>query len=410
MRRSTISALAAAAGLAALAWAAVQNQKQDQDRGQAPPNQAERREQAETIADTLLERAQSAGEAALAWLERTGAKAEERFQSALADAIERAAGTRTFGLRRLAAAKDSSSKDAPAWEALPAKTPERIALLVHGLDEPGGIWDDLAPALAKAGVHVVRFDYRNDQPLAASAEELAAALADLRARGTARVDIVAHSAGGLIARDVLTRAADGMYGGRAAGHDALPDVSRLIMIGTPNRGSALARFRVVTEVREQFIRWIESDGRDPAALLGFMHDGSGEAAGDLRPGSAYLNDLNARPLPQGVTLTAVVGTVADSESEELSAMLQWPIVRRVLSEEEIKEAEEGIRELAQVVGDGAVPVSSQVLEGVEDVVYLEANHRSMLRRFGLPIIGGLGGTTEDGLPPAVEVVLERLKK
>jgi hypothetical protein len=57
-----------------------------------------------------------------------------------------------------------------------------------------------------------------------------------------------------------------------------------------------------------------------------------------------------------------------------------------------------------------VPVSSQVLEGVEDVVYLEANHRSMLRRFGLPIIGGLGGTTEDGLPPAVEVVLERLKK
>ncbi len=395
--------------VAAAAAVACAQQDRPAESSAEPPPEPTLREQAETIADTLLERAQSAGEAALAWLERRGANAEERLQRALSDALSRAEASQTLGVRLLETPKDPQ-KGAPTWAPLPERTPESLVLLVHGMDEPGGIWDDLAPALAKAGVHVVRFDYRNDQPLAASAEELAAALADLRARGTARVDIVAHSAGGLIARDVLTRAADGMYGGRAAGHDALPDVSRLIMIGTPNRGSALARFRVVTEVREQFIRWIESDGRDPAALLGFMHDGSGEAAGDLRPGSAYLNDLNARPLPQGVAITAIVGTVADSESEELSAMLQWPIVRRVLSEEEIKEAEEGIRELAQVVGDGAVPVSSQVLEGVEDVVYLEANHRSMLRRFGLPIIGGLGGTTEDGLPPAVEVVLERLKK
>jgi pimeloyl-ACP methyl ester carboxylesterase len=401
--------------VAAAAAVACAQQDRPAESSAEPPPEPTLREQAETIADTLLERAQSAGEAALAWLERRGANAEERLQRALSDALSRAEASQTLGVRLLETPKDPQ-KGAPTWAPLPERTPESLVLLVHGMDEPGGIWDDLAPALARAGHRVARFDYRNDQALAKSAEDLAAALADLRARGTKRIDIVAHSAGGLIARDVLTRtpaksdagAPAPMYAGAATGHKNLPDVPRLIMICTPNRGAALARFRAVTELREQFIRWIESDGRDPAALLGFLHDGSGEIAADLRPGSAYLEDLNARPLPSGVAITAVVGTVADTEEEELAAMLRWPIVRQILSEAEIKEAEEGIRELARVVGDGAVPVSSQVLEGVEDVVYLEANHRSILRRFGLPLVGGLGGTTEDGPPPAVGVVLERL--
>jgi hypothetical protein len=223
------------------------------------------------------------------------------------------------------------------------------------------------------------------------------------------VDIVAHSAGGLVARDVLTRDAEGMYAGRAAGHPGLPDAGRLIMFGTPNRGAPLARFRAVTEAREQFIRWIESDGRDPAALLGFLHDGAGEVGADLRPGSAYLEDLNARPLPRGVEITAVVGTVAGEEADGLAAMLRWPLARRLLSEAEIREAEAAIEDLKRAAGDGAVGADSQALEGAE-IVRLEANHRSMLRRFGLPVIGGIGGTADDAAPPGVAVVLERLQK
>src|SRR5690606_22566445 len=49
---------------------------------------------------------------------------------------------------------------------------DRVVLLVHGLDEPGDIWDDLTPALHEAGHTVVRFNYPNDQDPALSADAL----------------------------------------------------------------------------------------------------------------------------------------------------------------------------------------------------------------------------------------------
>ncbi len=173
---------------------------------------------------------------------------------------------------------------------------ERLVLLVHGLDEPGDIWDDLSVALHDAGHTVARFNYPNDQDPALSADTMASCMRALREDlGAERVDLVCHSMGGLIARDLLTRAE--LYGGDASAHDGLPAVPRVVTIGTPNKGSAFAPLRALGEVREHFARWIESDARDLNAVLAFIPDGDGAAADPLTPASDYPYSLNARQIP-----------------------------------------------------------------------------------------------------------------
>src|SRR5690606_18230915 len=109
----------------------------------------------------------------------------------------------------------------------------------------------------EAGRAVLFFEYPNDQGIALSADGLGDALRLARARGVERVDLVCHSMGGLVARDVLTR--PGLYGGAADGHEDLPDVDRMILIGTPNRGSPLAHVRDAGEVVERTIAWRHAD-------------------------------------------------------------------------------------------------------------------------------------------------------
>ncbi|MFW5815821.1 MAG: alpha/beta hydrolase, partial [Wenzhouxiangella sp.] len=46
-------------------------------------------------------------------------------------------------------------------------------ILLHGLDEPGGIWDEMAAAMAEAGLAAWEFRYPNDQAIARSADLLA---------------------------------------------------------------------------------------------------------------------------------------------------------------------------------------------------------------------------------------------
>jgi hypothetical protein len=158
MRIWRISSMWIAAALGAAALAGAQGQERQAGGRPEPPPASPAppsREQAERTADTLLERAGSAADAALAWLERRGEGAETTLREALDGAAGRAKGSRQLGLRLLTAAQDPE-KDAPAWGPLPERTPARLVLLVHGMDEPGGIWDDLAPALAAAGHAVAR--------------------------------------------------------------------------------------------------------------------------------------------------------------------------------------------------------------------------------------------------------------
>jgi triacylglycerol esterase/lipase EstA (alpha/beta hydrolase family) len=104
-------------------------------------------------------------------------------------------------------------------------------LLVHGYGCNSGYWAHLEPLLDRARISHASIDL---EPVAAGIDDYAP-LIEARVRelcaamGAARIAIVAHSMGGLAARAWM----------RAYGHAR---VARLITLGTPHHGTALARF------------------------------------------------------------------------------------------------------------------------------------------------------------------------
>jgi pimeloyl-ACP methyl ester carboxylesterase len=282
--------------------------------------------------------------------------------------------------------------------------PPCVVILVHGLDDPGLIWRDLIPHVRAAGLTVAEFHYPNDGPISESADLLASVLAELRQRGVTHVDIVAHSMGGLVARDVLTRPA--YYHGDASGGDRFPAVDRFIMSGTPNHGAVMARLRGIGEVADHLYR-LFNNGR--IALDGSF-DGSGEAGADLLPDSDFLRRLNARPLPANtrITIIAAQWSAVDGESirsfadhvrklAESGNAPDW--MRDLVSESNADAAATLMTEAVNGLGDGCVTVKSAKLEGVDDVQIVRGNHVSMI----LNII------PSDDVPPAISLILDRLR-
>ena len=125
-------------------------------------------------------------------------------------------------------------------------------LLVHGYGCNSGFWARLTPLLDRAGISHAGVDL---EPVAGSIDDyvplIEAAVAALcAATGAPRVTIVAHSMGGLAARAWMRTHGDAR-------------LARLITLGTPHYGTALARF------------------------------GPGENAVQMRRGSAWLRVLAA---------------------------------------------------------------------------------------------------------------------
>ena len=279
------------------------------------------------------------------------------------------------------------------WSRTPAKTPKHLVVLVHGLDEPGTVWDELAPALAADDFEVARFEYPNDQAIGESAAMLYSALMRLRKQGVESVDLVGHSMGGLVSRDVLTRAT--MYNADASGSAASgrPAVEHFVTIGTPNAGSDWAKYRWIGEAREQAARLITGA---PVAPPGSTTS-PGRAGFDLLPGSVFLKDLNARGLPRGVATTIILGRMMDPAAAPRFGTRAY-------------------KAAANSFGDGVVAVDSARLEGVDDVVELVGNHRTML--VTLSVAGAVRTVTgtpepktpEAGVPAAIPVIVERLRR
>lgn len=255
-------------------------------------------------------------------------------------------------------------------------------VLVHGVDDPGKVWMNLAPVLTAQGFGVSVMNYPNDQPIHDSARLFAAALQAEPMRDVGSITIVAHSMGGLVSRDMLTHPELQC----AASDCRRPHVDRLIMVGTPNHGSQLARFRELGEAREQLYRALTGQ----AGWFDGYFDGAGEAGIDLLPDSTFLTELNGRPHPVDTELYVVAGVMGLDEAESIANLLGTEV------------DETGLRQpvpLVESIGDGLVSFDSARLDGVP-VYRVPGNHLSIVRNVNM---------TSDRIPPALPIVLRLLQ-
>jgi pimeloyl-ACP methyl ester carboxylesterase len=103
-------------------------------------------------------------------------------------------------------------------------------LLIHGLGRTSACMIPLARFLGRAGYRALRWRYRSTTaPFERHGERLAAELARLDAEpAVARVHLVGHSLGNIVARHALAIAPPAKLG-------------RVVMLAPPNRGSRAAR-------------------------------------------------------------------------------------------------------------------------------------------------------------------------
>ncbi len=291
-------------------------------------------------------------------------------------------------------ASSAAAEEAVTLHGATGPLPERVIVLVHGLDEPGTIWRALIPSLVGDGLVVAEVHYANDRAVADSTLAVAAVLAELAQRGVRRVDLVAHSMGGLVCRALL--ADDARYADAGAARAGLPQVDRLIMVATPNHGSELARMRALGEVREQVVRLFTGH----AEFGGGWLDGDGEAAADLLPDSALLRALAAEPLPRDVRIAIIAGDASPIDAQGLQKLVDW--WRTQVHDDDTAQAwRDGLLALSDGTGDGAVSVESTRLDGVADHVVLRGNHLSLLEPLLEPLLPG-------DQPPAIDAIRSRL--
>jgi pimeloyl-ACP methyl ester carboxylesterase len=271
--------------------------------------------------------------------------------------------------------------------------PQRpLVVLIHGLDGDRACCDDLAKLIESDGFQTAYFGYPAERPLDESAELFARHMRLLREQfPTMRVDIVSESMGGLVARKYVE-------GPRYAG-----GVDHFIMIAPPNEGSTWTPYSFVLKLGVNAWRWRHDPEWSPAWMI---TEGICQAAGDLRPESKFLSELNDRPRRDGVRYTIIAGE-RPLQYRFAAEMLDWSgdlIGDRVGSWwgfRQIKSA--AIDESQQLLSetgddDGPVSITSTHLAGVADFSVLPADHLALYESF-------------DGEPPAAwPVVRDRLSK
>ncbi|MES1172447.1 MAG: alpha/beta fold hydrolase [Bacteroidota bacterium] len=197
----------------------------------------------------------------------------------------------------------------------PAPATPPPVLLIHGYLATRGSVHLLESRLAARGSVVItyRLGPIHLGDIHDSAGFIARKIESLAAQtGVDKVDVVAHSMGGLVALDYLKR-----LGGERR-------IRRLVLLGTPTAGT-----------------W--------SALLGIVIAPLGRASLQLLPGSAFLRELGERPMPAGPEVMAV------------AAGRDWlapPRTTRL----------EGVRHLVVPTGHSGLLVDESVAQTVADIL------------------------------------------
>ncbi|MGB3223352.1 MAG: alpha/beta fold hydrolase [Desulforhopalus sp.] len=267
-------------------------------------------------------------------------------------------------------------------------------ILVHGLDDPGIIWRNLAPALAESGYRVWIMSYPNDQPIRDSAVFFGKQM-ELFAteHGVNPVAVICHSMGGLVAREMLTNPDIGYETGSNAG--SVPALTHLIMVGTPNHGSIFSRFRLFSEIRDQLV----SAGNDEYHWLRSVFDGMGEAGIDLYPGSDFLQKLNDRPPPDVDNILIIAGLMSPLDQQDIEKSIE-EIIRSF--PESVRAAfiqmQPLMEQMIYDIGDGLVSLDSARMAGIP-LRQVQGSHVSIIRNLI---------KNSDRIPPAIPVILQEL--
>jgi pimeloyl-ACP methyl ester carboxylesterase len=272
---------------------------------------------------------------------------------------------------------------------------EKAVVLIHGLDDPGKVWQNLGPALVHEGYDVWQFEYPNDQPLADSAEMLFQRLQDLRTNQINHISIVAHSMGGLISRELLTSTTLGYR--HAIEQQKVPEVELFIMVGTPNHGSHMVQLRFFSEIRDHIARLLKGQ----TGWLNFIFDGAGEAKIDLLPGSSFLNELNGRPHPEDMEQLIIAGITSPWNQQEIDTMIDsYSEKVSGFKSEDLDTIKSLLAAMTDGLGDGLVSVESTRLPGIAHMT-VKGTHLSMIRNLT---------PDSERVPPALPIIIRYLNK
>ena len=266
----------------------------------------------------------------------------------------------------------------------PSVQPDQtLVVLIHGLDEPGGVFDHLIPALEQHGYAHAHFLYPNDQAIQDSTDLLATHWSELPEQQP--VVLLGHSMGGLLIRDFVTRALPDLDSNSA-------DVIAALLIGTPNQGSEWARLRIWLELRD----YLGAESANEFSLFAGLRDGTGAAKVDLRPGSKFLSDLNSRPWPAEIPLRILGGEVSVEEDLQRAGLVA--LERRLGDPDWSRRFERWLTSGSRQLGDGVVPVDALPAPGAPEPDIVQATHRGLLKP----------DLIYEGDPPGITWTLEQL--
>jgi pimeloyl-ACP methyl ester carboxylesterase len=223
------------------------------------------------------------------------------------------------------------------------------------------------------------FVYPNDGSIQSSGEVLFKLLQHIQdCAPRTRITLIAHSMGGLVARQCLESCAC------ATGKSRLPSVDQLVMICPPNHGSVLAQYADALEFTDAITKMKSGDQSIPVVLRSLINDGLGEACEELVPNSEFLQQLNSKPRAVGVQYTIIAGTgglitplvrlaAATVVDESFS---RTRISRLSNASDLVLRANELLTsdEFARGCGDGVVSLKSAQLPGVHEFSELDIFH------------------------------------
>jgi triacylglycerol esterase/lipase EstA (alpha/beta hydrolase family) len=208
------------------------------------------------------------------------------------------------------------------WHCAPTAAHPDPVVLVHGTWGNQNNWDVLAPKLKSQGYCVFTLNYGRDAGSAlgaepgiygtgdirASARELGAFVEKVLAATTSEhVDLVAHSQGGIVARQYMR-----FDGGVDHADPRRNTVRRLVMIGATNHGTTF-----------KDVGFLDSTGSASGPVAGGVARVLGVAAAQQVVGSRFLAHLNADgDTEPGVDYTVIASRVDDVTTPPESTFLR----------------------------------------------------------------------------------------